>query len=179
MVPRCSTTWRAVYGRTIPANRGLSNHSWVSLISRSNDLVRALLGSDNKIEILCNPRSVSLEGLDVGPDAGSGIGEVVIVQVQVQEIDVPGQLDAIGHVGSDDLACDGQRGRLRIVVDVAVTGGEQLLVFFVEQAGKKRQIERIAGFGARLRVVLVELRALVKPFPEDADPDLAGRHVLH
>ena len=40
--------------------------------------------------------------------------------------------DAIGHVGSDDFACDGQCGRLRIVVDVAVAGGEQLLVFFVE-----------------------------------------------
>jgi len=35
------------------------------LISCSNDLVRALLGSDNKIEILGDPRSVSLEGLDV------------------------------------------------------------------------------------------------------------------
>src|SRR4029453_5656844 len=110
MVPRCSTTCRAVYRRTIPANRGLSNHSWVSLISRSNDLIRELFGSDNKIEILGDPRSVSLEGLDVGPDAGSCIGEFVIVQVQVQvqEIDVPGQLGAIGHVGSEDLAADGR-----------------------------------------------------------------------
>jgi hypothetical protein len=65
------------------------------LISCSNDLIRALLGSDSKIEILGHPRSVSLEGLDVGPDAGSGIGEIVIVQVQVQEIDVQGQLGAI------------------------------------------------------------------------------------
>src|SRR4029450_226669 len=138
MVPRCSTTCRAVYGRTIPANRGLSNPSWVSLISLSNDLPRALLGSDNKIEILGDPRSVSLEGLYVGPDAGSGIDEIVIVQVQVQEIDVPRQLGAIAHVGSDDLTSDGQRGRLRIIVDVAVAGGEQLLVFFVEQAGKTR-----------------------------------------
>ena len=28
-------------------------------------------------------------------------------------------------------------------------------------------------------VVLGELRALVQPFPEDAEADLAGRHVLH
>src|SRR4030095_12883160 len=58
MAPRCSTTCRAVYRRTIPANRGLSNHSCVSLISCSNDLIRALLGSDNKIEIIGDPRSV-------------------------------------------------------------------------------------------------------------------------
>src|SRR4029453_14773666 len=94
MAPPCSTTCRALYSRTSPANRGLSNHSWVSLISCSNDLVRALLGSYNKIDILGDPRSLSLEGLDVGPDAGSGIGEIVIVQVQVQEIGVPGHLGA-------------------------------------------------------------------------------------
>src|SRR4029450_5080492 len=138
MAPRCSTTCRAVYSRTSPANRGLSNHSWVSLISCSNDLIRALLGSYNKIEILGDPRAVSLEGPDVGRAPGAGGGEIVIVQVQVQQIDVPGQLDAIGNVGRDDLARDWQRCRLRIIVDVAIAGSEQLLVLFVEQPGKQR-----------------------------------------
>src|SRR5437016_6488427 len=131
MVPRCSTTWRAVYSRTIPAKRGVSNHCWVAATSCSNDvnlglifseLMRGLLLSDNKIEILGDPRSVSLEGRDVGPDAGSGSGEIVIVQIQVQEIDVPGQLAAIGNVGRGDFARDGQRGGFRIVVNVAVAG---------------------------------------------------------
>src|SRR6266540_4542456 len=42
MVPRCSTTWRAVYRRVVPANRGLSNHFWVSAISCSNKVMSAL-----------------------------------------------------------------------------------------------------------------------------------------
>ncbi len=70
---------------------------------------------------------------------GSGVGEVVVVEVEVQQIDVPGRLDAIGHVGRDDLARDRQRRRLRVVVDVAVAGREQLRVLLVEQAREERR----------------------------------------
>jgi hypothetical protein len=36
MVPRCSTTWRAVKSRVIPANRGLAKYRWVSSTSCPN-----------------------------------------------------------------------------------------------------------------------------------------------
>ena len=49
----------------MPANRGLSNHCWVAAISFSNDLMSGLLGSGGKVEVLGDPRSVPLEGLDV------------------------------------------------------------------------------------------------------------------
>ena len=63
-----------------------------------------------KVEVLGDPRSVPLEGLDVGLDAGPGGGQVVVVEVEVQEVDVPERLDAIGDIGRNDLPRDGQRG---------------------------------------------------------------------
>src|SRR5207249_7826488 len=94
-----------------------------------------------------------LEGVEVGPDAGPGRGQVVVVEIQVQEVDVPGNLVAIGHVGGDDLPRDRQGGRLRIVVDVAVPRAEQLFVLLGEQAAEERRVEAVAGAGAGRRVV--------------------------
>src|SRR6266545_2481343 len=67
MVPRCSTTCRAVYRRVVPANRGLSNHFWVSAISCSNKVMSALpLAGRNPHEHRsswrCHPLGESLIG---------------------------------------------------------------------------------------------------------------------
>src|SRR5687767_961717 len=132
MVPRCSTTWRAVYNRMTPSNRRLSNHSCVSWISCSNDLIKGLLASDNKIEILGDPRPIPLEGLDVTPDTRPGGGEVVVAEVEVQEVDVPGRLYVIGNIGRNDFPGYGQGGCLRVVVDISVTSTKQLRVLLIE-----------------------------------------------
>src|SRR6202022_4923411 len=102
----------------MPANLGLSSHCWVAAISFSNDLMTALLASGTKVKVLSDPRSVALEGLDVRLDAALGGGQVEVIEVEVQEVDVPREFDAIADIGRDDFPRDGQRGGLRVVVDV-------------------------------------------------------------
>src|SRR5450830_1283545 len=130
------------------------------------------LWSCDEVEVLGDPRPVPLEGLDVGPDAGPGGGEVMIVEVEVQEVDVPGRLDVMGDVGLDDLPRDGQRGRLRVVVDVAVTGAKQFLVLLDEESREERRAEYVAGADTGCRVVGGEFCPLLQPLLEDAETDL-------
>src|SRR5689334_13917297 len=114
MVPRCSTTSRAVYSRVIPAKRGLSNQPCVSRTSRSNGLSSAswrviiptmtrLLSlfapqptagppspPHSEVEVFGDPGAVSLECLQVPGDALPRPPEVVVVQIEVEQVDVPG-----------------------------------------------------------------------------------------
>jgi hypothetical protein len=49
--------------------------------------------------------------------------QVFVVEVDVDQIDVPRRLERSGDVGLDDLSRDGQCGVLRVVVDIPVACG--------------------------------------------------------
>src|SRR5690606_10906637 len=107
------------------------------------------------------------------------LGEVVVVEVDVEQVDGPGQLAVFVYQAPHDLAGDRQGRGLRGGKDIPVVGGEELCVLLVEQALEQVLGERVASGDAGLRVVGGKRRLLVQPLPEDADADLAGRHVLH
>src|SRR5712692_1145035 len=140
MVPRCSTTWRAEYRRVRPSKRGLASHCAVSAISDSNALMAGSWATSDsidlmagsllllhcrgcrglEIQVLCDAGAVPAECIHVPADPPPRLRQVFIVEVDVEQIDVPGRLERDGDVGLDDLARDGQRGRLRVVVDIPV-----------------------------------------------------------
>src|SRR4029079_2808669 len=62
-------------------------------------------------------------------DSPFGLRQVEVFEIDVEQVDVPRQFN-VGHdVGFDDLAGDRQGRVLRAVVNVAVTGRAQLLIF--------------------------------------------------
>src|SRR5688500_13654672 len=82
-----------------------------------------------EVQVLGDAPAVGMEGVTEQADAALRLRKIVHAEVDVEQVDVPRQLDGVEHVGLDDLACDRQRRRLRVVVDVTVAGGAQLLVF--------------------------------------------------
>src|SRR5215468_6738379 len=109
MLPRCSATSRALWSRLMPLNRGLSNQRWSSATSSSIRAMRSVLLPDDEVGVVGDAGSVLLEAREIVPDPGAGPVEIFIVQVQVQEVDVPGRLDPAQHVVLGDLAGDRQR----------------------------------------------------------------------
>ncbi len=102
-----------------------------------------------------------LERREVAGHAISGGPEVVIVQVEVQQIDVPGWLDSGPGICLDDGASDREGGRFRVIVDVAVARPEKLAVLLIQEPPE----EPGAGPGAGLGIVLRQPGALVQPLP--------------
>src|SRR5512141_337687 len=135
MVPRCSTTSRAEWTRLIPLKRGLANHAFSSATSFSKSMRSPRCGASGcaEVGVVGEAGAVALEGVQVGLDALPGAREVVVVEVQVEQVDVPGRLDRVLDVAGGDLAGDRQRGALRVVVHVAVLRLEQLPVLLGEQ----------------------------------------------
>ena len=103
----------------------------------------------------------------------------MVVQVEVQQVDVPRRLDRVRDIALDDLPGDGQRRILRVVMDVPVPRPAQLRVLLCRQPVEQFGCERISGLHPARHIVSGEARPLVKPFPEDAETDLARGHVLH
>src|SRR5262249_37176252 len=83
------------------------------------------------------------------------------------------------HVAIDDLAGDGERRVLGVVVDVPVRRGPELAVLLGEEPAEEIRRERLAGARSGRSIAVGEARLLVHPLPEDAEADLAGRGVLH
>src|SRR6202035_4037929 len=162
----------------MPWNRGLSNQRSVAATSSSNGIMSGLL-LEAEVEVRGQAGAVRGEGAEIAGDALAGGPQIVEVEVDVEEVDVPGGLPRAPHVRRDDRARDRQRRRLGVVVDVAVAGRQKLGELLVEQAGEERRGERVARLDSGFAVLLGEGGALVQPLPEDAGPDLAGRHVLH
>src|SRR5215203_3976000 len=132
----------------------------------------------SEFEVLRDAGAALLERVGEQPDAAAGFAEVGVVQVDVQQVDVPGQLLRAGDVGRDDFPCDRQRRGFRIVVNVTVACGEQLRVLLLEQPREQRRGEHVAGLDPAL-VVRGEWGLLVQPLPQDAQADFPGRHVFH
>jgi hypothetical protein len=82
----------------------------------------------------------------------------VVLQVDVEQVDVPRQFDIVRHVGFDDLPGDGQRRLLRRIVNVAVAGALKLLVLLGEKSLAQFSREPVARVDANFgkwRVVRV------------------------
>src|SRR6188768_2568150 len=64
----------------------------------------------SEIQILRNSRSVFSECIRKQANSPFRFRQVVVVEIDVQQVDVPGQLDAVHHVGRTDLSSNRQRG---------------------------------------------------------------------
>src|SRR5262245_1881423 len=98
----------------------------------------AASGDPVEVEVVGDTGAVLAECVGQKTDATLRLVQIVVVEVDVEKIDVPGQLDVGQHVGLDDLAGNRQRGCLGHVVDVAIAGAPQLLVFLGQQPRKQR-----------------------------------------
>src|SRR6202040_2712761 len=87
-----------------------------------------------EIQVPRDSGAVLAERVSQQPNSTSGLGQVVVVEIDVEQVDVPRQLD----VGQDDLPSDWQRGVLRDVVDVSIARAPQFLVLLGEQAQEQR-----------------------------------------
>src|SRR5215216_5047679 len=68
-----------------------------------------------EVQVLGDSRPVLMKRLREQAYSPSGLRQVVVIQVAVEQVDVPRPFDIIGDVGLDDLACDGQGRVLRCV----------------------------------------------------------------
>src|SRR6202521_5632407 len=114
-----------------------------------------------EIQVLGDARAVSVEGIEVERDALAGSRQIVLVQVEVQQIDVPRRLDGVEHVGLDDRPRDRQRRLLRVVVDVAVARSQELPVLLLEETREQLPGQGSARLDAGFRVAAGERRRLV------------------
>ena len=108
----------------------------------------------------------------------SASDRLTLSRFDVEQIDVPRQLQLVENVRVDDGPGDRQRRRLRDVVDVAVVRVLKLRVLLGEEPRAELGGEPVSSLDADL-VVFGQRRVLVKPFPQDAEADFARRHVFH
>src|SRR5215207_10687249 len=78
----------------------------------------------SEVWIRSEAHAALFEGLLKHADPAPRFGEIGVVQIDVEEIDVPRQLVLAGHIGLDDLPRNRQSGGLRPVVHVPVAGVE-------------------------------------------------------
>ena len=196
MVPRCSTTWRAVYrrvdaartagcrttsgSRRLPARMESCRRSWSCRVPESRSGCRVYdtsLRSRGSRSCACRPartrrgssRCARLRRL-----------EVVVVEVEVQQVDVPRRLDGLvarrprrWRGRSAASSASSRRGRR------GCSPRGSLAYSSSSSRPKSAAVKASPARDAGLRIVVGEPGALVQPLPEDAQPDLAGRHVLH
>src|SRR5712692_6011177 len=132
----------------------------------------------SKVEVLRDSRAVGAKRLREQTDSPLAFGQIVVIEIDVEQVDVPGQLDVVHDVGLDNRPGDGQRGVLRDVVDIPVARSAQLLVLLDEKPREQLFREEVARLDAHL-VVFGQPGVLVKPFPQDAETDFACGHVFH
>src|SRR5687767_7643720 len=105
-----------------------------------------------EIEVPGQARAVPPERRKKAGDAFASRPEVMDVEIQVEQVDVPRRLGVFAQIGFDDSASDRQRAGLRIVVDVSVVGCEQLGVLLVEQAIEARASEAVSRADTGVRI---------------------------
>ena len=82
------------------------------------------------------------------------VRQIHVVEVEVEQVHVPGGLERILHIFGHDLPGDGQGGLLGIVVDIPVFGPAQLVVLLGQDLVEERGGQRIAGLNAAGRIRL-------------------------
>ena len=115
----------SVAPRTGPPRAGAGRHSTLApmtagFATTAGDARSGRHGGE--VQVLRDPRAVLAEGIGQQPDPPLRLVQIRVIEVDVEQVDVPRQLHRVADVGLDDLARDGQRGALRDVVDVAVAG---------------------------------------------------------
>ena len=103
----------------------------------------------------------------------------MIVQVDVQQVDIPGHFRFRQHVRFHNLARDWQGSRLRIVVEIFILRREATRIVFFKQLLEDLYREDVARLVSRVRIVFRQRRPLVNPFPQNAQSNLARGHVFH
>ena len=103
----------------------------------------------------------------------------MIIEIDIQQIDVPRYLGLVEHILFNDLPSDRQRGRLRNSVDIFVVCLEQLSILLREQSSEGSRRKYVSGFRTGFDVVFGQCCLLVNPFPEDTEADFAGGCVFH
>ena len=74
------------------------------------------------VQVLGDPRSILTKRFREQAYSPSGLRQIVVLEVDVEQVDVPRQFDIVHDVGFDNLPGDGQSRVLRVVVNVAVAG---------------------------------------------------------
>ncbi len=82
-----------------------------------------------------------------------GLRQVVVLDVDVEQVDVPRQFDVVQDLGFDVLQCDSQSRVLRPIVYVAVAGIAELLVIFGEEPLAQFRGERLACLDTNLHLL--------------------------
>src|SRR5688500_6777439 len=114
--------------------------SWWTTPLRRSGLVSS---ASHEVQVLRDPRPSGGEFLHVPRDARPSRGDVLDAEGDVQEIDVPRRFHRLRDVRLDDLACDRQRRRLRVVVHVAVPGTQKLAELLDDQPPTEIERERV------------------------------------
>jgi hypothetical protein len=132
-----------------------------------------------EVQILGDSGPILAKRFREQPDSPFRLRQVVVSEVEVEQVNVPRQFDLLPDVGLDDLPCDRQRRVLGGIMNVAIAGLAELLVLLGQQPLAQLGREPIAGLDAHRSIVRGERCLLVQPFPQDAQTNLPGRHVLH
>src|SRR2546426_2061262 len=106
-----------------------------------------------EIQVLRDSGTVFAKRLCEQAYAVFGFVQILIVQIDVQQVDIPGQLHFIVYVGFNDFPGNGQRRVFRHIVNITIAGLAQLLVFLGKKARKQLGREPVARFYSGLLVV--------------------------
>src|SRR5262249_14615379 len=109
-----------------------------------------------EVQVLGDSGAVLTERVREQTDPPSGLRQVAVLEVDVEQVDVPRQFDIVRDVGLDDLPCDRQGRVLRRVVDVAVAGVAELRVLLGEEPLEQFARQPLARLDTNLVVVCGE-----------------------
>ena len=84
--------------------------------------------------------AVAPEGGKIVLDTPAGTCQIMVVEVEIEQVNVPGGLERIFNVTRNDLAGDGQGGFLGVVVHIPVFRLAQLLVLLGHQLVEETRV---------------------------------------
>ena len=84
----------------------------------------------HKIQILSNPVAIFFEGVDIQFNPVFSVWQIKIVQIDIQQIDIPGVFGIIQNVGFNNFSGYRQCGILWIIFDIFVFCIEQFVLCF-------------------------------------------------
>ena len=132
----------------------------------------------HEVEVFGDSPALPAKGIAKQRDPPLRFLQIEVAEIDVQQIDVPRQLDLVAHVGVDDLPCDRQ-GR---AFELSWTSRLFARCSFSYSSTSSRENKSSVNTSPALTptaIVLGQSRPLVQPFPQNAQPDFAGRHVFH
>ena len=132
-----------------------------------------------KVQVFGNPGAVFFECFHIEANPLFGHLQIVVVEVDVEQVNIPRYFNRGESVGLNNLPGDGERSSLGVIVHIFIFGLLYFVVLFLQQSFKQLRGEQISRFGTCLSIVFVQTPAFMQPFPQNAQPNLAGCHILH